>query len=78
MVDDFVVQGAAAEGVRMADESSETRVGSAFVEESFEPAGGAAKIHVAERGGVGGCGRFRRNNCGLHSKVNFTRFCSCD
>ena len=78
MIHDFVMQRASAERVWVADESGIPGVGRALVEERFEASGGAAKIHVAERGGVGGCGRFRRNNCGLHSKVNFTRFCSCD
>ena len=55
VIDDFVVQRAAAERVRMADESGEAGAGSTFVEESFESAGGAAEIHVAERG-VGSCG----------------------
>lgn len=52
----------------MADERGVARAGSAFVEESFEAAGGAAEVHVAERGGVGGCVRFRGSYGGLHQK----------
>jgi len=68
------MEGAAAEGMRVADESGVPGVGSAFIEESFEAASGAAEIHVAERGWVGGCGRFRGSGGRLHSKVYFTRF----
>jgi hypothetical protein len=74
VIDDFVVESAAAEWVRMTDESGVAGVRSAFVEEGFQTAGGAAEVHVFERGGVGRSGWFRGSYGGLHSKINFTRF----
>lgn len=57
VVDDFVVEGAAAQGVRMADEGGEGRRGRADVEQGLKPAGGGAEIvDGAEEGGAGGMG----------------------
>ena len=82
VVDDLVVEIAAAEGMRMADESGKGRVGSAFInqgfiDQRFEPAGWArqtetALIPASFRGilrtlfRLGGC------NCGAHSTLHST------
>jgi len=74
VVDDFVMQGSAAERMRMTDERCVSGFWSALVEQSFEPPGGPAEIHASKRGGIAGGGWFRRSCGRLHSTVNFTRF----
>jgi len=63
VIDDFVVQGASAKRVGMADEGRKRGVGRAGVEEGFEAAGGGAEIVDGAEGGGGGVGHQ------LHSRV---------
>lgn len=49
MIDNFVVHGAAAERVRMADQRNELCVGMTFVEQRLKAAGGAMKLNRADR-----------------------------
>ena len=58
MVDDFVVHGAAAEGVGVGDEDGVGGVGAAGVEEGFEAAGGAVKVFDGLDGGAVGFGHW--------------------
>ena len=56
MEDDFVVERASVERMRMADEGGVSGVGGSGIEEGFEASGGAVEEEGADGGGVGGHG----------------------
>ena len=56
MVDDFVVHGAAAEGMRVGDEDGVGGFGAAGVEEGFKATGGAVEVFDGLDVGAVGCG----------------------